>query len=415
MKRLALNTAIALATLAALLILWELRGVILMFFLSLATAAALRPLIQRLIDQGLPKSPALVMTYLSLLVTVAGLLLLLAEPLASELQHVGDDLVHAYDWISKEWPKGSKMEMAIARRLPPPRELFASFLGSTETTIIQTVLGATAGFFGILVHLVVVVVLSIYWSIDRVHFERLWLSLLDVDARTEARDVWRSVEVEVGAYLRSEVVQSLVAGVLLGLGFWLIGLPYPILLGIVGALAWFVPWVGMLLSVTSIGVLSLPTLVLRPEPAAALIFVGGAAYTMFVLMFLELYVEPRLFNRRRYNSLLIVVVVLSLAEMVGVLGVVLGPPLAAAIQILLGHLLRRRATATVADGPGPERSLALRAAEVRTRIDLLTTSPPELLSLSERLNKLLAEAENLGPATGRYSTAEPVLDSTATG
>jgi hypothetical protein len=81
---------------------------------------------------------------------------------------------------------------------------------------------------------------------------------------------------------------------------------------------------------------------------------------------------------------------------------------------LLGHLLRRRATATVTDGASPPRSLAARATEVRTRIELLAQPPPELLSLSERLNKLVAEAENLGPATGRYSTTVPDLESTAT-
>ncbi|MBL9122364.1 MAG: AI-2E family transporter [Planctomycetaceae bacterium] len=408
MRRLALHTAIVLATLTALLVLWQLLGVILMFFLSLATAAALRPLIQQLSDRGVPRTFALLGAYLVVFLVVAALILLLGPPLVGELQLVGDDFVHAYDKISTEWPAGTPLEKAIARRLPPPRDLLGSLVGSSEASVLQTVLGATVGFFSLIVHLVVVVVLSIYWSLDRVHFERLWLSLLAVDARAEAREVWRSIETEVGAYLRSEVLQSLAAGLLLGIGFALLGLPYPILLGIVGAVAWCVPWVGMLVSVTTVGVLSLPTLVLQEEPAAAITFAGGAAYTMLVLLLLEIYVEPRLFDRRRYNSLLIVVVVIGLAQMAGLLGVVLGPPLAAAIQILLGHLLRRRALATVSDGAEPALSVAKRAAEIRARIERLNPPPPELLSLSERLHQLITAAEQLGPASGRYApTSHP--------
>lgn len=416
MKRLALNTAIVLSTLAAMAILWQLRGAILIFFLSLATAAALRPRVQNLMDRGLPKSVSLGITYFIVIATITAMILLLAAPVGVEMQKIGDDFLHAYDRISERWPERSAMEQSIARRLPPPQEILNSILGEENTTVGQLVLGVTLGFFGLVVNLIVVLVLSIYWSIDRAHFERLWLSLMSADLRTEARDVWRAIETEVGAYLRSEVVQSFFAGVLLGIGYWLIGLPYPFLLGIVGALAWFVPWVGMLVALTAVGVLSLPTLVLNPEPRAVFVFVGACGYTLLVLMLLEIWIEPQLFNRRRYNSLLIAVVVISLAEMIGVFGIVLGPPLAAALQILLGHLLRRRATATVVEGAASSQSLHERVQAVRSRLAALAEPPPELLSLSDRLFKLVNDAEQLGPASGRYAdTTLPADTSPAAG
>jgi predicted PurR-regulated permease PerM len=266
-------------------------------------------------------------------------------------------------------------------------------------------LGLTFGLFGAIVNLVVVVVLSIYWSIDRVHFERLWLSLLAVDVRLEARDIWRAIETESGEYLRSEFVQSAVAGVVLGIGFWLIGLPYPVVLGLVGAFAWFIPWVGMMVAVIAVGVLSLPTLVLMSEPTAAIRFVAAASYTLIVLLLLELVIEPRLFNRRRYNSLLIAVVVIGLAQIVGVLGLILGPPLAAAIQILFSRLLRRRAMAIVAEGTTPA-SFTKRIAALQTRIATLPQPSPELNNLAGRLATLIEEAEELAPmsAEGRANS-----------
>lgn len=397
MRRLALHTAIVLATLAALAIVWQLRGAILIFFLSLATAAALRPRVAYLVERGLPRALALLFTYFALLVSLIGVVLLLAFPLANEAQRVGDDFLHAYEHVTEHWHERSPMQRAIARRLPPPGELLAGLLGGDEATIAETVLGFTFGIVGLIANLLVVVVLSIYWSIDRVHFERLWLSLLPAHLRIEARDLWRSIETEVGAYLRSEAAQSAAAGVLLGVGFALMGLPYPVLLATVGALAWFVPWVGMPIAVLSVGFLSLPTLALAREPAAAITFVMAAAYTLLVLSMLEIFVEPRLFNRRRYNSLLIVVVVISLAEMIGVAGIVLGPPLAAALQIFLAHLFRRRAAAVVSEGIHPETSLRERVAQLGARLDRVENPAPELVSLAERVSRLVDEAENLAP------------------
>ena len=53
--------------------LWELRGAVLIFFLSLGTSAALRPAIEQLHRWGLPKSLALGLTYLGCVVGFVGL------------------------------------------------------------------------------------------------------------------------------------------------------------------------------------------------------------------------------------------------------------------------------------------------------------------------------------------------------
>ena len=66
-------------------------------------------------------------------------------------------------------------------------------------------------------------------------FERLWLSLLPSGQRKQARGILRTIEQDLGAYIRSEVIQSLLAGLLLSLGYWLLGSPYPTLLASVGA------------------------------------------------------------------------------------------------------------------------------------------------------------------------------------
>ena len=112
----------------------------------------------------------------------------------------------------------------------------------------------------------------------------------------------------------------------------MLGLQYPVALALIGAIGWLIPWVGVLLAV-------IPALWVGLSSSLALGLLA-AAFTIGVLCFLEFVVEPRLFNRRRFSSLLVVIVVLVLVDEYGLIGILLAPPLAAAIQILAGQLMR---------------------------------------------------------------------------
>ena len=119
----------------------------------------------------------------------------------------------------------------------------------------------------------------------------------------------------------------------------------------------------------------------------------AAAFTIGVLSFLEFVVEPRLFNRRRFSSLLVVIVVLVLVDEYGLIGVLLAPPLAAAIQILAGQLMRSTTTAkaTLAQ---PISALQANFAAVQSVLAAETVPPgPELNNLVDRLGQLIVRAD----------------------
>jgi hypothetical protein len=112
-----------------------------------------------------------------------------------------------------------------------------------------------------------------------------------------------------------------------------------------------------------------------------------------VLFFLEFVVEPRRFNRRRFSSLLVVIVVLVLADEFGLIGILLAPPLAAVIQIMAGQLMRPTPTAktTLAQPIG---ALHTQLASVQTVLAAETVpSGPELNNLVDRLTQLIARAD----------------------
>ena len=401
MKRVATFTLAVLGTLLSLGLLWQFRNVVLLFLLSLALAAALRPLADRQVDLGWPRGRALLLVYGLTFALVAILIFAVGGPLLEELRQVADSFVLTYDAVYRQWPNGTAFQQAVAGALPAPADLYAAIAGPRGAAALQGLVGATASLFDVLSNALVVVMLSLYWGSDQARFERLWLSILPAEQRARAREVWRAIESGVGAYLRSEVTQSVLAGLLLGTGYWLMGVPLPVLLGVFSALAWLVPWLGALLA--------LGPLLLVAGLTSPLLALSAGLFTVLVFCLLEFWVEPRLYNRRQYSALVVALLVIMLGEAYGLLGVIVAPPLAAALQILLNTL--RAPAPTTADQPLAEQFMALeeRLTAVRAALAAEGATPsPQLTSLVDRLEKLLDEsAAVLAPQAGDRAWVPP--------
>ncbi|MGD9647596.1 MAG: AI-2E family transporter [Pirellulales bacterium] len=398
MKRLALGTAVVVATLVGLLMLWQLEEAVLIFLLSLAVAAGMRPVVDRIGEYGLPRSLALALAYVLVLCALGGMFVVVGSQFLAELQLAADDVVRAYEHVTTTWPTlNDPVRKAIAKQLLPPDELYAAMTDGRGHAVFQGAVGVTFGLFGAMVNLVVVLVISIYWSVDRIHFERLWLSLLPADQRAWTRNLWRKIEDEVGSYLRSEVAQAVCAAWMLGAGYWLIGLRFPACAALVAGLAWLLPWVGVFIAAAGIVVLTAPLAVLDNSGTWWATALPAILYTVAVLLLMEWLVEPRLFNRRRYNGLLVAVVVLAMAEQFGLVGLLLGPPVAGAVQILLSQLAYREHAVSRSNERAASVTVDDRIAIVRKAFELQADPPPELENLLSRLEELASETARLVP------------------
>jgi predicted PurR-regulated permease PerM len=405
MTRLALHTAVALAILAGLVVAWQLRYPVLLFVVSLAISAALRPLVDRLLARRWPKALAVTVAYLQLIGALALLALMSIQPLVAETKRFGQITYDAYDQVEKTWPERGGWRAAAIRRIPAPEDVYHEMLGSQGMSLLQTALGATFDLFSNLIDAIVVIVMSLYWSIDRDRFERLWLTAMPARHRAAARDVWRSMENESGDYLRSEIMQSAAAGLLLWMGLSMIGYPFPVMAAVAGAIAWLVPWVGMLLTAVGVVVFALPSLVQHNLGSPWVWLLLSVAYTFAVLLFLEMVVEPRVFGRRRYNWLLVAIMMIGLADSLGIVGLVLGPPLAAILQTLGGRLLRHR---MASDAETDDADLAEEVAQLRESIAHEEQPTPELASIVQRLDNLVHEAQPVLPEhDGQPAEAAP--------
>jgi putative permease len=370
-------------TLLALVVLWQFRIVVVYVLISLTLAAALRPLVNRLVRQGFVVRVAWILLYLVALGSFGFLLFLTGKTAINEIQQLSPTVSVQDAWRLPIWLEGSSFQQALAARLPPPSKLFIAVTGDQGQLVLPAVLGFTQGIGGVVSGALVILFLSIYWSINQNHFERLWLSLLPSGQRKQARGIWRTVEPDIGAYIRGQIIQSLLAGLLLGLGYWLLGSPYPALLALAGALACLIPVVGAALAVIPVLLVGLLT--------SVQLSLFTALYALVILIALGVWVKPRLFNRRWDNPILTVVLLIALADAFGLVGIIVAPPVSVVCQILWSRLVSRR---TVAGAAAQVSDLKERQARVWETIKAMEDPPLALVTSSmERLTHLIEKAE----------------------
>ena len=327
-------------TLLGLLILWQFRNVVAYVLISLMLAATVRPLVTHLVGKRLPVRLAWIFLYLVILGGLGFLLFLSIENAINEIQLLLKTLSVQDKWILPVWLHGSSFQQTLISRLPAPSKLIEAITGDQGQLVLPAILGFSQGFSSVVSGILIILFLSIYWSINQVLFEKLWLSLLPTDLRKKARGAWRVIESDIGVYLRSEVIQSLVAGVILGFGVWMLGSPYPTFLALAGAIACLVPVVGIVLIVISVLLVGLITSV----PLGII----TALFALILFISVDLIVKNRVFKLRWDNSILTVVLLIALADVFGVVGLLLAPPLSVVCQILWSRLVIRHSVSGAA-------------------------------------------------------------------
>jgi GxxExxY protein len=130
----------AVPLLLVLVVLWQFRMVVVYVLISLALAAALRPLVNRFVGRGFMGRLAWIMLYLVVLVSFGFLLLLTMKIAIKEIQQFSQTVSVQDAWRLPAWLDGSAFQQVLVRRLPPPGKLFEAATGDQGQLVLPALL-----------------------------------------------------------------------------------------------------------------------------------------------------------------------------------------------------------------------------------------------------------------------------------
>jgi predicted PurR-regulated permease PerM len=345
---------IVLAVAVTLWVIVKLTGVILLLILSIFFAYFVAPLVEFLSRPirisgrkfAVPRVLAIVFSYLIIVAVVVVGIYILAPRLASQFPEFTQQ-ARIY-WTSI----GSKLQDWVAyfrsRQMPGP--LLDAINGAIPRVIenvsltVSAVLASIAGWVIYIPWLIIIPILSFFFLKDAEAFRRSALQMLPRGRwRWRGDEFFQDINSTLAAYIRAQLTACLFIGVVCALGFTLLGLPSPLVLGIIAGVCEFVPLVGPLL----VALLAILAAVLH----------GGLFLAFLVIAFLavlrivqDYFVYPRLIGQGIHlHPLAVIIAILSGAELAGVAGIFLAIPVVAILTVSYRHWLEHRGSEGLAD------------------------------------------------------------------
>ncbi|HBO33508.1 MAG TPA: hypothetical protein DD636_02000 [Anaerolineaceae bacterium] len=363
-------------------ILWQVNEVVIYFLLSLVLGAIIRPFADYLKGKSRIQ---IILSIAGLLLVIAGLgyfLYLNMMRLSKEVNLMVNTISNLKRWFLPVWLERLGFARSLLELLPPPGELFDIATNDGGKILMPVLQNISTNLVTILSGLVVIIFLSIYWTGSQDRFERLWLSLLSVERRQKARTIWRQIDASLGDYGRFLLVKFFLTWILISVSVYYLRSPYPVLLGLVVALANLLPIIGIVLALLftlAIGLLS-----------SILFYPWLLACVFLVLTVLSMFVWPKLYQDKWDAPILRLLLLLIIGETMGLRWLILAPPLAITVQIIWNSLstkLRKSSRPLM----GFE-SLKLHQENLSQAIGDLESTPPALTNNLTRLNQLVEEA-----------------------
>jgi predicted PurR-regulated permease PerM len=350
---------IVLAVAAGIWVLYKLQQVLLLMVLTTFFAYLVAPLVRlaeqpiRIAGTGrrLPRGLAIGIVYLVILgVGCTGAAILLPKVTAQ----IGDAVSQAPDYAAslRAWEQRwtgyydqSNLPVEVRQRID------RSVLGAGDAAIelARGSLMALVGALAYLPWLVLIPILAFFLLKDAQRLRRAALAALPHRWRLRARRLFDELNTALAMYLRAQLLACVLIGSVCGLAFAILGVPYPVLLGVLAGVLEFIPLVGPFLVAVIAAVVAAfhaPVLALR---------VAGFLAALRVIHDYVIY--PRLVGRGLHlHPLAVVVAVLAGAELDGVVGLFMAVPATAVASVVYRHWLGWRSgdglMETFPDAPG---------------------------------------------------------------
>jgi predicted PurR-regulated permease PerM len=222
------------------LALWELRVLIAVLFLAFIIAAAMRPTVEWMRTHRVPRGIAILAHYAAL---VAGVGLLIWFVVPNAIDQI-QEAVPTTSELRQEARESSGIKqrvlLGLERRL---EEVRVEDLPSA-TELLNRAADLTITAFEIGVGIIFTLACAAYWIFERDRAMRLVLSLVPRDRRRVVEATWDLIDLKLGAYVRGQLLLVVLVAAVLSLAFWIIGLPFWLLIGVFAGIVELVPVIG---------------------------------------------------------------------------------------------------------------------------------------------------------------------------
>ncbi|MDF1509303.1 AI-2E family transporter [Robertmurraya sp. DFI.2.37] len=304
-----------------------------------------RPLVTYLVKQKCPKWVAIIAAYFAIILFIYGIIKLIAPPINDQLERFVANLPAMISTVM-DW-----VEYVQENRSTFPSFIQDSFLAASqdiETRLqdnvgniangILGVFGVIGGFINILFGLVLVPFILFYMLKDGQRFSTSVTVFFPRAKKENVLAILKDMDKTIATYIQGQMLVCLILGILLFIGYSIIGLNYSLVLAVFGMFTNVIPFLGPFIAV-------IPALLvaLFQEP---ILVVYVAIVTLIAQQLEGNVISPNVMGKTlNIHPLTIIVLVLTAGSLVGIVGVIFAIPLYSIVKVIVINIVKIYRTA----------------------------------------------------------------------
>ena len=328
---------------ACIWLIWILAPVLVPFAVAAILGWLGDPMVDRLQARGIGRHTAVILVFTSIILALVIVILLMIPILQQQISTLFDSMPRYRDWFLTTVVPWVEHHVGVQfhywldtdHLLELLREHWQS-AGGIATVALGYVSRSSFVVIGMLVNIVLLPVLTFFFLRDWDLIVGRVGSLVPRDHYQTVRRLALESNAVLGGFLRGQLMVMLILGILYAVGLWIVGLDLGILIGLIGGLLTFVPYLG-------------PATIIVLGSLAALVQFGdwphlvGVAVVFSIGQVIESYwLTPKLVGDRiGLHPMAVIFAVMAGGALFGFLGMLLALPVAAVANVLLRYAQER--------------------------------------------------------------------------
>ena len=300
----------------------------------------LSPIVDSLEKRGVKRLITIIVIYLVVIGLLSWLVIWLFPILQQQFNELVDSIPQLFNTVI-DYLRNAVNNISLNAE---QRQAFDEGLSSFEDINMMIIDYLSDGFSGVtniissvtnvFVIILIVPVILFFFLKDGSIFIKGFMDKIPPGRRADISAILKAIDSQVGSYIKGQIIIALVNGILMFIGFSIIGLNYSGILAVAGGILSFIPYLG-------------PTLTFIPAAIIALTdsfwMVGKLAIVWGVIQFTEgNLIEPNILGSRlNVHPVSIIFILLVMGELLGLVGMILGVPIYAILKVLATYIFQR--------------------------------------------------------------------------
>lgn len=303
--------------------------VLVIVFVALVFAAAIDPWITRLERMGMARGWAMTIIFVSAMALMSLIVILFVPLVVDQLGKFTQAFPKLYERVFSLY-QNNQDSVAL-----DTIQKGLQNLNSALSDVTKGVFSSVFGFFGGLVSVISVLVLTFYLTLEEKGMKRIAVDLAPAKYRPYLIQLFNRIEDRLGDWLRGQLILGLIIGTLTLIGLLAFKVEFAVVLALIAGLTELIPIIGPF-----IGAIPAVIVAFSQDPVLALIVMG----LYIVIQQLENnLIVPRVMSKATgLNPVIVIVSILVGGKVAGITGVILAVPTMIIITTFLEDFLEEK-------------------------------------------------------------------------